>query len=187
MKSKVVKFVSVLLVLMLLMGCVGFLYNFVNADIDSQSEFVLKVDDVDITGKTGLRVWLGQKQKIIVSGAVASDLTIKFVPHISKSTNFTFMVDGVKKKYNSIDDLTDDFNVKLSTDNFVVFAEQDLSGMIASHYSGKVTFVPTIVNTSVSYIDLVVTSEKQILIIPIYLCLEIPPDGLVLDIDEIIF
>lgn len=185
MTKKFIKFLTYLLAIILICGSVVFLLRFVNKDDSTKSDLSLSLDGKVVTESSSIKLGIGKETTLAISGVAVKDLKIKVVPHISKSTNFTFTVDDVKYAYSKITDLTDYFSFELSGNNIVVFTNKDLPEMIAAQFSGNVQYVPSVADTDACYMDMVFATDTQSWTVPVYLYSL--SSKIVLDVTEIVF
>ena len=185
-------YVGVLLVLIVLVGVVA---RFTNGFTDDFKTFYLKVEDKEImSGSGGYEITRAKPMQAEVkyTFSFATDenkgYNVKIVPNAAdKNQDFSFAVNGESKSFQSLQDLTDGFEIEKSESSFRVTPKgETLTGVLQAIYPG----LDTAHIEEKAYNDmfaLVVSSYNEKASVTIYFTLSSKVTGVRLDKETIVF
>lgn len=135
-------YVGTLLVLIVLVGVVA---RFTNGFTDDFKTFYLKVEDKEIMSSSGgyeITRAKPMQAEVKYTFSFATDenkgYNVKIVPNAAdKSRDFSFTVNGESKSFQSMQDLTDGFEIEKSESTFKVTPKgETLTGVLQAIYPG---------------------------------------------------
>lgn len=185
-------YVGALLVLIVLVGVVA---RFTNGFTDDFKTFYLKVEDKEImSGSGGYEITQSKPMQVEVkyTFSFATDenkgYNVKIVPNTEdKNRDFSFKVNGESKSFQSLQDLTDGFEIEKSETSFKVTPKgENLTGVLQAIYPG----LDTAHIEEKAYNDmfmLVVSSYNEKSSVTIYFTLSSKVTGIRLDKEAIVF
>lgn len=185
-------YVGALLVLIVLVGVAA---RFTNGFTDDFKTFYLKVEDKEImSGSGGYEITRAKPMQVEVkyTFSFATDenkgYNVKIVPNTAdKNQDFSFTVNGESKSFQSMQDLTDGFEIEKSESSFKVTPKgENLTGVLQAIYPG----VNTAHIEEKAYNDmfaLVVSSYNEKASVTIYFTLSSKVTGIRLDKEAIVF
>ena len=187
-----ITYVGALLVVIIIVGVVA---RFTNGFTDDFKTFYLKVGDKEImSGSGGYEITRAKPMQAEVkyTFSFATDenkgYNVKIVPNAAdKNQDFSFTVDGESKSFQSLQDLTDGFEIEKSESSFRVTPKgENLTGVLQAIYPG----LDTAHIEEKAYNDmfaLVVSSYNEKASVTIYFTLSSKVTGLRLDKEAIVF
>lgn len=185
-------YVGIVLVVIILIGVVA---RFTNGFTDDFKTFYLKVEDKEImSGSGGYEITQSKPMQVEVKYAFsfATDenkgYNVKIVPNAAdKSKDFSFTVNGESKSFQSMQDLTDGFEIEKSESSFRVTPKgENLTGVLQTIYPG----LDMAHIEEKAYNDmfaLVVSSYNEKSSVTIYFTLSSKVTGIRLDKEAIVF
>ena len=187
-----ITYVGALLVVIIIVGVVA---RFTNGFTDDFKTFYLKVGDKEImSGSGGYEITRAKPMQAEVkyTFSFATDenkgYNVKIVPNAAdKNQDFSFTVDGESKSFQSLQDLTDGFEIEKSESSFRVTPKgENLTGVLQAIYPG----LDTALIEEKAYNDmfaLVVSSYNEKSSVTIYFTLSSKVAGVRLDKEAIVF
>ena len=187
-----ITYVGALLVVIIIVGVVA---RFTNGFTDDFKTFYLKVGDKEImSGSGGYEITRAKPMQAEVkyTFSFATDenkgYNVKIVPNAAdKNQDFSFTVDGESKSFQSLQDLTDGFEIEKSESSFRVTPKgENLTGVLQAIYLG----LDTAHIEEKAYNDmfaLVVSSYNEKASVTIYFTLSSKVTGIRLDKEAIVF
>ena len=187
-----ITYVGALLVVIIIVGVVA---RFTNGFTDDFKTFYLKVGDKEImSGSGGYEITRAKPMQAEVkyTFSFATDenkgYNVKIVPNAAdKNQDFSFTVDGESKSFQSLQDLTDGFEIEKSESSFRVTPKgENLTGVLQAIYPG----LDTARIEEKAYNDmfaLVVSSYNEKASVTIYFTLSSKVTGIRLDKEAIVF
>ena len=185
-------YIGALLVLIVLVGVVA---RFTNGFTDDFKTFYVKVEDKEIMSNSGgYEITQSKPMQVEVkyTFSFATDenkgYNVKIVPNAAdKSKDFSFSVNGESKSFQSLQDLTDGFEIEKSESSFKVTPKgENLTGVLQTIYPG----LDTAYIEEKAYNDmfaLVVSSYNEKSSVTIYFTLSSKVSGIRLDKEAIVF
>ena len=185
-------YVGALLVLIVLVGVVS---RFTNGFTDDFKTFYIKVEDKEImSNSSGYEITQSKPMQVEVkyTFSFATDenkgYNVKIVPNAAdKSKDFSFTVNGESKSFQSMQDLTDGFEIEKSESSFRVTPKgENLTGVLQAIYPGLDTarIEEKVYNDMFA---LVVSSYNEKSSVTIYFTLSSKVSGIRLDKEAIVF
>ena len=187
-----ITYVGALLVVIIIVGVVA---RFTNGFTDDFKTFYLKVGDKEImSGSGGYEITRAtpMQAEVKYTFSFATDenkgYNVKIVPNAAdKNQDFSFTVDGESKSFQSLQDLTDGFEIEKSESSFRVTPKgENLTGVLQAIYPG----LDTAHIEEKAYNDmfaLVVSSYNEKASVTIYFTLSSKVTGIRLDKEAIVF
>ena len=195
MKNKstnLIAYVGIVLVLIVLVGVAA---RFTNGFTDDFKTFYVKVEDKEIMSNSGgYEITSAKPMQVEVkyTFSFATDenkgYNVKIVPNAAdKNQDFSFTVSGESKSFQSLQDLTDGFEIEKSETSFRVTPKgENLTGVLQAIYPG----LDTAHIEEKAYNDmfaLVVSSYNGKASVTIYFTLSSKVTGIRLDKEAIVF
>ena len=187
-----ITYVGALLVVIIIVGMVA---RFTNGFTDDFKTFYLKVEDKEIMSNSGgYEITRAKPMQVEVkyTFSFATDenkgYNVKIVPNAAdKSKDFSFTVNGESKSFQSMQDLTDGFEIEKSESSFRVTPKgENLTGVLQTIYPG----LDMAHIEEKAYNDmfaLVVSSYNEKSSVTIYFTLSSKVTGIRLDKEAIVF
>ena len=187
-----ITYVGALLVVIIIVGVVA---RFTNGFTDDFKTCYLKVEDKEIMSNSGgYEITRAKPMQVEVkyTFSFATDenkgYNVKIVPNAAdKSRDFSFTVNGESKSFQSLQDLTDGFEIEKSETSFRVTPKgENLTGVLQAIYPG----LDTAHIEEKAYNDmfaLVVSSYNEKASVTIYFTLSGKVSGIRLDKETIVF
>lgn len=185
-------YVGIVLVAIIIVGVVA---RFTNGFTDDFKTFYLKVEDQEImSGSGGYEITRAKPMQAEVkyTFSFATDenkgYNVKIVPNAAdKSRDFSFTVNGESKSFQSLQDLTDGFEIEKSESTFRVTPKgESLTGVLQAIYPGLDT-APIEEKAYNDMFALVVSSYNEKASVTIYFTLSSKVTGVRLDKEAIVF
>ena len=185
-------YVGIVLVVIIIVGVVA---RFTNGFTDDFKTFYVKVEEKEImSGSGGYEITRSKPMQVEVKYTFSfatdenKDYNVKIVPNAAdKSKDFSFTVNGESKSFQSMQDLTDGFEIEKSESSFRVTPKgENLTGVLQTIYPG----LHTAHIEEKAYNDmfaLVVSSYNEKASVTIYFTLSSKVSGIRLDKEEIVF
>ena len=185
-------YVGIVLVVIIIVGVVA---RFTNGFTDDFKTFYLKVEEKEIMSSSGgYEITRAKPMQVEVkyTFSFATDenkgYNIKIVPNAAdKNQDFSFTVSGESKSFQSLQDLTDGFEIEKSESTFKVTPKgENLTGVLQAIYPG----LDTAHIEEKAYNDmfaLVVSSYNEKASVTIYFTLSSKVTGVRLDKEAIVF
>ena len=185
-------YVGIVLVLIVLVGVAA---RFTNGFTDDFKTFYVKVEDKEImSGSGGYEITRAKPMQVEVkyTFSFATDenkgYNVKIVPNAAdKNQDFSFTVNGESKSFQSLQDLTDGFEIEKSETSFKITPKgENLTGVLQAIYPG----LDTAHIEEKAYNDmfaLVVSSYNEKASVTIYFTLSSKVTGVRLDKEAIVF
>lgn len=187
-----ITYVGALLVVIIIVGMVA---RFTNGFTDDFKTFYLKVEDKEIMSSSGgyeITRAKPMQAEVKYTFSFATDenkgYNVKIVPNAAdKNQDFTFTVNGESKSFQSMQDLTDGFEIEKSESTFKVTPKgENLTGVLQAIYPR----LDTAHIEEKAYNDmfaLVVSSYNEKSSVTIYFTLSSKVTGIRLDKEAIVF
>ena len=185
-------YVGIVLVVIILIGVVA---RFTNGFTDDFKTFYVKVEEKEImSGSGGYEITRSKPMQVEVKYTFSfatdenKDYNVKIVPNAAdKSKDFSFTVNGESKSFQSMQDLTDGFEIEKSESSFRVTPKgENLTGVLQTIYPG----LDMAHIEEKAYNDmfaLVVSSYNEKSSVTIYFTLSSKVTGIRLDKEAIVF
>ena len=185
-------YVGIVLVVIIIVGVVA---RFTNGFTDDFKTFYVKVEEKEImSGSGGYEITRSKPMQVEVKYTFSfatdenKDYNVKIVPNAAdKSKDFSFTVNGESKSFQSMQDLTDGFEIEKSESTFKVTPKgETLTGVLQAIYPG----LDTAHIEEKAYNDmfaLVVSSYNEKSSVTIYFTLSSKVSGIRLDKETIVF
>lgn len=185
-------YVGIVLVVIIIVGVVA---RFTNGFTDDFKTFYVKVEEKELmSGSGGYEITRSKPMQVEVKYTFSfatdenKDYNVKIVPNAAdKSKDFSFTVNGEIKSFQSMQDLTDGFEIEKSESSFRVTPKgENLTGVLQAIYPG----LDTAHIEEKAYNDmfaLVVSSYNEKSSVTIYFTLSSKVSGIRLDKETIVF
>lgn len=135
--NTIAKIITSILILLLLVGSLGFIFRFTNGFQEDFKSFYLTHEGKNIVATNSEMCFLsGEEYRFDVNYVfefldegeeVSTDYSVKIVPNVDEETDFTFTVNGEDVKYSSITDLTSGFNLDKQEEYFTFSIPENAS------------------------------------------------------------
>ena len=185
-------YVGIVLVVIIIVGVVA---RFTNGFTDDFKTFYVKVEDKEIMSNSGgyeitraKPMQVGVKYTFSFATDENKGYNVKIVPNAAdKNQDFSFTVNGESKSFQSLQDLTDGFEIEKSETSFKITPKgENLTGVLQAIYPG----LDTAHIEEKAYNDmfaLVVSSYNEKASVTIYFTLSSKVTGVRLDKEAIVF
>lgn len=184
------KFLTYILLLLSIVGIVGFCAVFTNGFTDEFKTFYVVNGETYLISDTNNFELLADKENRfevkytfgITNNNAKQGYSVKIIPSVTDETNFNFTVDGENHTFADEQDLTAAFDIKLYENYFTLYlpSEVTLQEVIQILYSDKTVVAPNNKFIEKKYCKLVVTSYNENLVLNIGLCFQ----SILFDIDK---
>ena len=159
---------SSFIVLLLVVGVVGFLFVFTeNYTTPLKSFHVTCGNDEIIKDVENFDIVVGKEYKFEITTNISvvgsnTKCSVAIVPNDVEETNFTFTSNGTEIKFATMESLTKGFVLLAHDDYFTLTAKMDLTEIMSLYYPNTTILgCPTAIDSGVPYFRLVVTSADQ--------------------------
>lgn len=129
-KNNISKAISMLLVFLLCVGVLAMISRFTNGFKEDFKSFYISYDGKDIfSSRNKLFLSRGEVHRFDVTYVFEfldegeeskREYTVKIIPNVDNTTDFTFMVDGYQYAYSDVDDLTNGFHLEKQDSYFLL-------------------------------------------------------------------
>jgi hypothetical protein len=142
-QGKFGKFISYILILMIVIGAIGFLAYFTNGFTEDIKTFSVECNGKHITTSasgfsTTMKNPLEVKVKYTLSSKETSGYSLKIVPNAIAGKDFDFKLDDDVYSFQSETDLTDGFEVEYKEDSFIFKPKGGLTEILQAVYPNNV-------------------------------------------------
>lgn len=183
-----------LVVLLLLVGTVGFLYKYTNGFKEDVSTFYVEYDGETVLNEAHVKFLSGGKYRFEVKNAfdVLSDekkefdVTVK--SYVTNENDFVYRVNGIDNLYSDVGDLTDCFDISIDENGFDVTAPVSILDVLQKRFPDKDVTIDDFNGTAKELFVITVTSSDG-QTVNVYVALELlsGPTEIKFDKTELIF
>lgn len=139
--TKAAKIISYVLIVLALVGVIGFIAKFTSGFTSDFKTFYVTIDGKDVMAEANhYAIGKSETMKVDVkytfnsSNSEVSGYSVKIVPNVSEDKNFDFMVDGEVHSFYDIEDLTDGFIIEKSETSFTITPKGGLTDILRAVY-----------------------------------------------------
>lgn len=194
-RSKVVSGIIYALLILALLGGIGFVATFTNGFTDSFKSFYVEYNGQSIMSDTQLMLPCGEELRfdtkyVFEDIGQKGDYKVKIVTNSNSDTTFDYLVDGVPYAYLSDKDITHAFDVKLEDGYFTLTLPQGvtLQSILDKVYEGQEVEIEDNVNErNKCYYAMIVSSYDESVSYRIEFSFNVGVAGIELDKSEVIF
>ena len=194
-KSKVVSGIIYALLILALLGGIGFVATFTNGFTDSFKSFYVEYNGQSIMSDTQLMLPCGEELRfdtkyVFEDIGQKGDYKVKIVTNSNSDTTFDYLVDGVPYAYLSDKDITHAFDVKLEDGYFTLTLPQGvtLQSILDKVYEGQeVEIEDNVDERNKCYYAMIVYSYDESVSYRIEFSFNVGVAGIELDKSEVIF
>lgn len=152
---------SSFLILILVVGVVGFLFIFTNNfSTDVKTFYIKQENDLIISDRENYEITVGKEYKFEITTILGDteNFEISVVPNTNVNESlFEFIVNGAYHQFAYENDITKGFDMKAYENYFTFSANKDLGEILQMNYPNKtISKCPTAFNTNIPYFRLVV-------------------------------
>lgn len=142
-QGKFGKFISYILILMVVIGAIGFLAYFTNGFTEDFKTFSVECNGKNITTSasgfsTTVQNPLEVKVKYALSNNETSGYSLKIVPNAIAGKDFDFKLDDDVYSFQAETDLTDGFDIEYKEDSFIIKPKGGLTEILQAVYPNNV-------------------------------------------------
>jgi hypothetical protein len=139
--TKATKIISYVLIVLALVGVIGFIAKFTSGFTSDFKTFYVTIDDKDIMSEAN-HYAIGKSETMTVdvkytfnsSNSEVSGYSVKIVPNTGEDKNFDFLVDGEVHSFYDIEDLSAGFIIEESENSFTVTPKGGLTDILRAVY-----------------------------------------------------
>lgn len=139
--TKAAKIISYVLIVLALVGVIGFIAKFTSGFTSDFKTFYVTIDGKDVMAEAN-HYAIGKSETMTVdvkytfnsSNSEVSGYSVKIVPNVNEDKNFEFIVDGGVHSFYDIEDLTDGFIIEKSETSFTVTPKGELTDILRAVY-----------------------------------------------------
>ncbi|MBR2371917.1 MAG: hypothetical protein IKA90_03505 [Clostridia bacterium] len=194
-RSKVVSGIIYALLILALLGGIGFVATFTNGFTDSFKSFYVEYNGQSIMSDTQLMLPCGEELRfdtkyVFEDIGQKGDYKVKIVTNSNSDTTFDYLVDGVPYAYLSDKDITHAFDVKLEDGYFTLTLPQGvtLQSILDKVYEGQeVEIEDSVDERNKCYYAMIVSSYDESVSYRIEFSFNVGVAGIELDKSEVIF
>lgn len=139
--TKATKIISYVLIVLALVGVIGFIAKFTSGFTSDFKTFYVTIDGKDVMAEANhYAIGKNETMKVDVkytfnsSNSEVRGYSVKIVPNVNEDKNFEFMVDGGVHSFYDIEDLTDGFIIEKSETSFTVTPKGELTDILKAVY-----------------------------------------------------
>jgi len=156
---------SSFVILILVVGVVGFLFIMTNNFTTELKNFYVKCgNDTFIDDRQNFDIILDKEYKFEITntlGGADAGYIVSIIPNVTSTNAFAFKVDGTSTNYSDIDSLAKGFSIVAYEDYFTFKATMELKDILQLYYLGNtLTDIPTTFNSDIPYYKLVISSKN---------------------------
>lgn len=140
--TKATKIISYVLIVLALVGVIGFIAKFTSGFTSDFKTFYVTIDDKDIMSEANhYAIGKNETMKVDVkytfnsSNSEVSGYSVKIVPNTREDKNFDFLVDGEVHSFYDIEDLSAGFIIEESETSFTITPKGELTDILRAVYS----------------------------------------------------
>lgn len=159
---------SSFLILLLVVGVVGFLFIRTENFTTPLKEFYVRVGNDDIIAdRDNFDIYTGKDYKFEIKTSISvsgsnTKYYVSVLPNETPTTTFSFNVGEETKNYADMESLTKGFAISTYEDYFIFRANMDMQSILALYYPTQtLTNVPTALDTGLPYFTLAITSADK--------------------------
>ena len=194
-RSKVVSGIVYILLILALLGGIGFVATFTNGFTDSFKSFYVEYNGQSIMSDTQLMLPCGEELRfdakyVFEDIGQKGDYKIKIVTNSNSDTTFDYLVDGVPYAYLSDKDITHVFDITHEDGYFTLTLPQGitLQSILDKVYEGQeVEIEDNVDERNKCYYAMIVSSYDESVSYRIEFCFNVGVAGIELDKSEVIF
>lgn len=139
--TKAAKIISYVLIVLALVGVIGFIAKFTSGFTSDFKTFYVTIDGKDVMAEAN-HYAIGKSETMTVdvkytfnsSNSEVSGYSVKIVPNVSEDKNFEFMVDGEVHSFYDIEDLSAGFIIEKSETSFTITPKGGLTDILRAVY-----------------------------------------------------
>lgn len=167
--STITRIITSVLIVILLLGVVGFFAYFTNNFTSRFKTFYVTVRGTTFMNETGsYELGVNEEYRFNVKytlGALNKEKLgyhVKIVPNITDGTRFDFTVDGAQYGYEGESVLTSGFVIEQYEEYFTLTATQDLADILQQNYPNKtLSGVPVSIDSGKEHFALIISSADE--------------------------
>ena len=194
-RSKVVSGIIYALLILALLGCIGFVATFTNGFTDSFKSFYVEYNGQSIMSDTQLMLPCGEELRfdtkyVFEDIGQKGDYKVKIVTNSNSDTTFDYLVDGVPYAYLSDKDITHAFDILHEDGYFTLTLPQGitLQSILDKVYEGQdVEIEDSVDERNKCYYAMIVSSYDESVSYRIEFSFNVGVAGIELDKSEVIF
>ena len=194
-RSKVVSGIVYILLILALLGGIGFVATFTNGFTDSFKSFYVEYNGQSIMSDTQLMLPCGEELKfdakyVFEDIGQKGDYKVKIVTNSNSDTTFDYLVDGVPYAYLSDKDIIHAFDIKFEDGYFTLTLPQGitLQSVLDKVYEGQeVEIEDNVDERNKCYYAMIVSSYDESVSYRIEFSFNVGVAGIELDKSEVIF
>lgn len=194
-KSKVASGITYVLLILALLGGIGFVATFTNGFTDSFKSFYVEYNGQSIMSDTQLMLPCGDELRfdakyVFEDIGQKGDYKVKIVTNSNSDTTFDYTVDGVPYAYLSDRDITNAFDIQKQDGYFTLTLPNGitLQSILDKVYEGQEVVIEDNVNErNTCYYAMIVSSYDDSVSYRIDFCFNVGVAGIELDKSEVIF
>jgi hypothetical protein len=140
--TKATKIISYVLIVLALVGVIGFIAKFTSGFTSDFKTFYVTIDGKDIMAEANhYAIGKNETMKVDVkytfnsSNSEVSGYSVKIVPNTREDKNFDFLVDGEVHSFYDIEDLSAGFIIEKSENSFTITPKGELTDILKAVYS----------------------------------------------------
>ena len=139
--TKATKIISYVLIVLALVGVIGFIAKFTSGFTSDFKTFYVTIDGKDVMAEANhYAIGKSETMKVDVkytfnsSSSEVSGYSVKIVPNTREDKNFDFLVDGEVHSFYDIEDLSAGFIIEESETSFTVTPKGELTDILRAVY-----------------------------------------------------
>lgn len=139
--TKATKIISYVLIVLALVGVIGFIAKFTSGFTSDFKTFYVTIDGKDVMAEANhYAIGKNETMKVDVkytfnsSNSEVSGYSVKIVPNVDEDKNFEFMVDGEVHSFYDIEDLSAGFIIEKSENSFTITPKGELTDILKAVY-----------------------------------------------------
>ena len=161
--TTVAKVIACVLVVLLIVGVVGAVIALTNGFQNDIPVFSAEYKGENVANRSGIRLALGETSEFSVKTLTGEpqDLSVKVIA--DERHDFEFTVEGETKHFAAEGDLTEGFDIEVSSDNVIsvtLAEDESIQTVLAKKYYGSEVVVPSDEIEDVDYFRLVIITSS---------------------------
>lgn len=139
--TKATKIISYVLIVLALVGVIGFIAKFTSGFTSDFKTFYVTIDGKDVMAEANhYAIGKSETMKVDVkytfnsSSSEVSGYSVKIVPNTREDKNFDFLVDGEVHSFYDIEDLSAGFIIEKSENSFTITPKGELTDILKAVY-----------------------------------------------------
>jgi hypothetical protein len=139
--TKATKIISYVLIVLALVGVIGFIAKFTSGFTSDFKTFYVTIDGKDVMAEAN-HYAIGKSETMTVdvkytfnsSNSEVNGYSVKIVPNTREDKNFDFLVDGEVHSFYNIEDLSAGFIIEKSENSFTITPKGELTDILKAVY-----------------------------------------------------